>query len=314
MSLKSYLVGLMLLTFSGCIGTDYVDDPLSTQINEKIVIDPADTSLLVGAKFQFRADYFNKLGIIESKTFTWTISNSEIAEIDQFGEVTAKKPGQVRITATTESLSSEMALLTIVENIENVATVRINGVIKLYTSETKLLNAEVLNNAGELINSPEIIWSSDNSSIASIDGSGKITALNQGSVGITATVDGIKSLPHRVEILPTRLSASIVQGTVPGDRANGTATLIYSNERLILNLEDNFITSNGPSLFVYLSNCNALTSSNLNTCEKLELAPLKSISGTQSYELPSGVYINDYEHVIIFCKPFVVTFGSGMFK
>jgi hypothetical protein len=314
MNWSRFLFGFLLLIFSGCIGTDFIEDPVSSQADEAIEISPTDTSLVVGATFSFSAQYYNRFGEKEAKVFSWSSSNTEIAEINSSGEVTAKTQGQVKITATSGGISSQMALLTIVGNNEQLATVKINGnETKLYLTETKTLAADLFNAKGEVVNA-EITWSSSDGSIVSVDENGMITPIKVGSASITATANGIKSLPHTVEILPTSLTASIVQGTVPGDRANGTATLTYSGGRLSLNLENDFSTSNGPSLFVYLTNCTSLTSSNLNECKKLEIAPLKSTSGAQNYLLPEGIYINDYAHIIIFCKPFVVTFGSGMFK
>lgn len=121
------------------------------------------------------------------RNITWTSSNSNVVSVNN-GKITAKKVGKATITAK----SNNGKKATCVVNVKNV-TVAISS-IKLNISSTTL-------NAGDHINlvasiSPsdatnkEILWSSNNSSIASVT-NGMVTAKAKGTAVITAkTVNG----------------------------------------------------------------------------------------------------------------------------
>ncbi|MEM1134807.1 MAG: DM13 domain-containing protein [Bacteroidota bacterium] len=74
-----------------------------------------------------------------------------------------------------------------------------------------------------------------------------------------------------------------------------------------LNFSENFRVSNGPGLYVYLSNNDNSVSGGL------ELGKLSATSGAQSYEFDQPDLFNAYSYVIIYCKPFGVPFGRGTF-
>ncbi len=101
-------------------------------------------------------------------------------------------------------------------------------------------------------------------------------------------------------------SGSFVAGSVPGDTAEGKAT-IYSLEDggRVLRLE-NFSTTNGPDLFVTLH-----TGVNPEQDEGVyyELARLKGNQGNQNYELPVDLDLDKYHSVVIWCRAFNIVFG-----
>jgi hypothetical protein len=72
-----------------------------------------------------------------------------------------------------------------------------------------------------------------------------------------------------------------------------------------------FQASNGPQLGVYLAKT---ASGSLNSSNSLKLSNLLSNSGTQSYNVPAGVGLNDYNYVVIYCIPFTVRFGTAQFN
>ena len=91
-----------------------------------------------------------------------------------------------------------------------------------------------------------------------------------------------------------------------GYEFSGDAVLATnSNGSLTLQLANNFKAENGPGLNVYLSNSsNGITGA-------VELGELKSIEGSQEYDVPSNVALNSYDHIVIYCKPFGVAFGTA---
>ncbi|HEX7142636.1 MAG TPA: DM13 domain-containing protein [Nitrososphaeraceae archaeon] len=79
--------------------------------------------------------------------------------------------------------------------------------------------------------------------------------------------------------------------------------LILSNGSQILRLE-NFKSTNGPDVHLYLSN-------NEQANDFIDLGRLKANNGNQNYKIPMNIDFNHYGYVLIWCKPFSVLFGSA---
>ena len=74
-------------------------------------------------------------------------------------------------------------------------------------------------------------------------------------------------------------------------------------EHRILRLE-NFKSTNGPDLYVYLSKDARSISDGY-----IELARLKGNIGNQNYHIPDDVNLGEYSYALIWCKQFSVLFG-----
>lgn len=86
--------------------------------------------------------------------------------------------------------------------------------------------------------------------------------------------------------------------------AKGLAKILtISNGSQILRLE-NFKSTNGPDVHLYLSN-------NKQANDFIDLGRLKANNGNQNYKIPMDIDFNHYGYVLIWCKPFSVLFGSA---
>ena len=86
--------------------------------------------------------------------------------------------------------------------------------------------------------------------------------------------------------------------------AQGDAyTIPLEDGSTVLRLE-NFQSTNGPDLFVYLS-------TDENASEFINLGELKANKGNQNYEIPDDTDLSKYNKVLIWCKSFSVLFGSA---
>lgn len=95
-------------------------------------------------------------------------------------------------------------------------------------------------------------------------------------------------------------------------RAEGSASIYgLSDSRRILRLE-NFRSTNGPNLYVYLSgDPSPRNSAQLHENGDFEVGRLKGNIGNQNYELPASVDVSKFKSVVIYCKQFHVVFGSA---
>ncbi|HEY7734109.1 MAG TPA: DM13 domain-containing protein [Nitrososphaera sp.] len=85
--------------------------------------------------------------------------------------------------------------------------------------------------------------------------------------------------------------------------ASGLAKVIPVDGSDVLRLED-FRSSNGPDLYVYLS-------VDKEASDFVDLGRLKGNIGNQNYDIPAGTDLSKYDTVLIWCKQFSVLFGSA---
>ncbi|MEM8777900.1 MAG: DM13 domain-containing protein [Cyanobacteria bacterium P01_G01_bin.49] len=88
----------------------------------------------------------------------------------------------------------------------------------------------------------------------------------------------------------------------------GKATIIKEGEKHYLEFDKDFTTADGPDVQVILYRGNEVPV-NLSEEDYMSLAPLQEFSGTQRYEIPDDVNLDDYQAVGIWCREFNVTFG-----
>lgn len=126
------------------------------------------------------------------KTVKWTTSNAAVATVDANGAVRAVKAGNAAITATAGDKSASI-LVTVKENGVAVETIRItgNGIanknLSIAAGEEGQLSIQTTPANASV--SP-IYWSSSDTSIATVTGSGKVTAKKMGTVAISVTAGG----------------------------------------------------------------------------------------------------------------------------
>lgn len=86
--------------------------------------------------------------------------------------------------------------------------------------------------------------------------------------------------------------------------ASGTASIYeLGSDQTVLRLED-FYSTNGPDLKVYLSTSKSAS-------DYVSLGDLKANRGNQNYDIPDDIDLQKYDNVLIWCEPFRVLFGSA---
>lgn len=136
---------------------------------------------------------------------------------------------------------------------------------------------------------------------------GMLLALGVAPQGYVPTV----SVAHAAQA--TVLASGQFGGWIDGiHRAEGSASVYrLSDGSRVLRLE-NFTSTNGPNLYVYLSGDPApRNSAQLHENGDFEVGRLKGNIGNQNYALPSSVDLSKFKSVVIYCKQFHVVFGSA---
>ena len=117
------------------------------------------------------------------KTVTWTSDNPDVAKVDEYGNVTAVGGGSAAITAKAGEFTATCTVTVTVP----VSSVTLDKTtLSLTEGETNNLTATV--NPEDATNKI-ISWRSGNTGVATVDNSGLVTAIGEGTATITVTTD-----------------------------------------------------------------------------------------------------------------------------
>ena len=226
----------------------------------------------------------------------WNSDNNNVATISVDGTVTATGIGKATITATANNGAASVSCIV------NVLPVSVTGITldkteaSIKIGSTSKLNATVTPDNAENKN---IIWSSENSDIVSVDESGNITAKSIGTAVVTATTEvGNFTAKCKVTVLPIAVSGiklektelSIAEGattrlnaTVLPENATDKSVLWSSSNEKVATVENGTITalSQGTAVIIATTKDGNYTAYCAVTVTAANI-PVKSVSLSQS--------------------------------
>lgn len=149
---------------------------------DNIYLDQPEMALDRGTNGQLTVSY-EPPDTTDDKTVAWTSSNPEIATVDDSGKVTAISAGDATITAKvgTHTATCNVTVVVLIHNIaiENLPEKMTKGDIAQPT---------VSIDPPDTTEDKTAIWSSSNPDVATVDSTGKVTAVNPGDVTITVKI------------------------------------------------------------------------------------------------------------------------------
>ncbi|MBO7189398.1 MAG: leucine-rich repeat protein [Alistipes sp.] len=188
---KNYYLffAILMVLLHSCKGDDPTinNQPNNVEV-EDITLNYATLSLEVGQSKQLIAS-IHPSDATDTRIM-WISDNSSIADVDN-GLVIAYKPGTAIITASTyDGVHSAQCKVTVAreeEEIINVTSVSLNKTsLSLKEGESVTLSCTVQpSNATD----KSVRWISSNTSVASVNNNGKVTALKEGTSTITVTTN-----------------------------------------------------------------------------------------------------------------------------
>jgi len=202
-------------------------------------VTPATASLTVGQTVQLTATPKDANGNpLTGRTIVWSTSDNTIASVTSSGLVTGAGPGgPVTITATSEGQSGTASIT--VSGVA-VATVTVTPAsTSVQAGQTVQLTATVRDANGNILTGRTVTWSSNNTTVASVSGTGLVTAKVAGSATITATSEG-QSGTAAVTVTPPSASVVLVgAGDIADCDAEPTAALLDNIPGTVFTAGDN---------------------------------------------------------------------------
>ena len=153
---------------------------------ESIQLDETTLKLTEGEAKQLKATVNPENAT--NRTVEWKSSDTTIATVEETGKVTAVKAGDATITATADGAKTAECQVIVEPKIVPVESIQLDETtLKLTEGEARQLKATV---APDNATNQKVTWSSSRPEVATVDETGKVTAVKAGGVTITATADG----------------------------------------------------------------------------------------------------------------------------
>ncbi len=95
----------------------------------------------------------------------------------------------------------------------------------------------------------------------------------------------------------------------PDHRTTGTVEILKKENRIYVRLAEDFSTAEGPDVNLLFHKKNP--PKGFNQGDYVTLGELKSFNGTQVYQVPQGVALDEYNSVVVWCKKFNIVFGAA---
>jgi uncharacterized protein YjdB len=155
-----------------------------------VVVSPGEATLFVDETVTLKATVTDANGDpLPGRTISWSSNATSVATVSASGVVTAKAPGTATITASSEGKSGKS---TITVKLVPVASVDMSpGELKLQIGQSSPITATPKAADGTPLTGRSISWRSRDAGIATVDGSGKVTAKSAGSTIVEATSEGV---------------------------------------------------------------------------------------------------------------------------
>ena len=172
------------------------DPPRATSVT----VSPTTAELDVGETVQLTAEVRDQSSnVMAGASVTWTTSASTVVTVDGTGLLTGVAPGTATITASAGS-AQETVQITVVSVMQPVVSVEVSSPAEptalgepLQLGETLQLSAEALDENGQAVAGVEFSWESSNTSVATVDATGLVTGVAEGTATITASAGDVQA-------------------------------------------------------------------------------------------------------------------------
>ena len=176
---------------------------------ETIILNKTDITLTKGTSETLQA-IINPSDTTDDKTLKWTSSNPDVATVDNTGKVTAVGGGTATITVKSQNGKEASCEVKVTSKIESISLNKSNITLSKGTSET--LKATI--NPSDTTDDKTLKWTSSNPNIATVDNTGKVTAVGGGTATITVKSQNGKEASCEVKVTSKIESISLNKSNI----------------------------------------------------------------------------------------------------
>ena len=152
-----------------------------------VEITPETGIVLPGTTLQLAAEARDANNhAVSASEFVWASSDPAVATVDETGLVTGIAPGGVEVSATTSGVTGRTEL-DVVEPAPAAVVVTPGTAVIEALGDTLRLTAEVQDQIGRPVPGEAVMWATGDPRVATVDSTGKLTAVGNGAAAVTAT-------------------------------------------------------------------------------------------------------------------------------
>ncbi len=189
----------------------------------------------------------------------------------------------------------------------------VNPIVSIEKGASHQFEYRYFNNVGVAEELNNFTWTSSDPEIVNISETGLATGIEEGTALITISSDQPGVFiedSNEVTVSDETIEATSERS---GEIRSTSSYLLEGSfvmkevvEDLILDIRDDYKASTAlPGLYIYLSN-------NPNSiAEAFEIGEVEVFEGAHDYNLGDMIKLNDYSHIVYYCKPFNVKVGDG---
>ena len=232
-----FFVGSMLIVcfgFAGCGGGSHSSNGGGNRSLQSITVTSSNstTSVAAGISLQLAAQGKYSDGSIADITsqVAWTTSDGTTAKPSVTGLLSTFKAGVVTVTATQGAVSGTISL-TVTQATLSSLTISGAGPLAAGASEQLSAQGTFTDNSTQSMTS-QVTWQSSDPTVASISGSGLLTAIKGGSITVTASENSVSGTATVVVSAPSLSAITItpaVFSIASGQNKQLSALGIYSD-------------------------------------------------------------------------------------
>ncbi|HEX9729865.1 MAG TPA: Ig-like domain-containing protein [Gemmatimonadales bacterium] len=241
--LRSAVLALGLAVAVATCGTPA--EPGSTVVG--VLVSPGSASLdALGKSATFSATALDQNGdIVSGVTVTWSSSASGVATVSSSGVVTAVGNGSASISAVVGTASGS-ASVTVAQVATHLAVTPATLTLAAFGA-TGALSAEVQDANDNAMAGSLVTWSSSDNGVASVSGTGTVTAESNGTATVTASSTGLSgtaAVTVAQEVTSVTVSDAAPNFDALGDFADITASAEDANGNAVDGLTFTWTSSN----------------------------------------------------------------------
>uniref|UniRef100_UPI00356637D5 Ig-like domain-containing protein n=1 Tax=Gemmatimonas sp. TaxID=1962908 RepID=UPI00356637D5 len=155
----------------------------------RVDVTPASVSVISGTADSLIATVRDSSGtVLTGRTVEWRSANNSVVVVAGTGRILGIAPGSAAVTATMDGVVGSSTVTTLPVPVASVtvsltASSIIVGAVSQATAVTR-------DNSNNVLTGRPVAWSSSNSAVATVSGSGFVTAVAVGTITISATSEG----------------------------------------------------------------------------------------------------------------------------
>ena len=224
-------------------------------------VTPATAAITQGSFLQLTAVPRDAAGNALVRPVSWTSSNTAVASVDAAGLVSGLAPGTATITATSRGKSGGSVVTVRVP----VASITISdpGTEPVAPGATLQLTATAYDAGGAQLPGRNFQWASSDAAVATVDNTGLVTGVGQGTANISASADGITaSVQIRVAGEATTLGNNLSNPVIFAEGIGVTGLAVATDAGLRPTAAEGITVDQLP--FWYSGNVSDYTLNNVN--------------------------------------------------